>query len=139
MNNVYLASGFRQAETLRRLATKIETITLADHKQRYRICSNWIYVLTRPDRERPEWDAFASKIAAMNLIDLHTANTLVVDTRGIAVANNGGVHTELGFGLGKDLPIYLIGQGRNTFMWLPQIIRVADEDELLYLLEARLK
>lgn len=125
MNNIYLASGFNRAERLRTLAKKLEALpeTL--------VTSNWIYLKFRPDRHSGQWDEFAKRIAGINLVDLTRSNRLVVDCNGIKPTNHGGVHTELGWALACDWPIYMIGECENTFTFLPAIIRVENEDDLL--------
>lgn len=123
--NIYLASGFHRRTNLRALTTDL----IANG---HSVTSSWVWLNERPARETEEWPEFAKKIAGQNLIDLIKSDTLVIDTNGISDNNHGGVHTELGWFIAKDLPIYLIGDNlQNTFMTLPSIIRVEDYYELL--------
>jgi nucleoside 2-deoxyribosyltransferase len=116
MTNVYLASGFRQRNELRKLAIMLEEKNITT-------CSSWIWIDKRPDRTDQDWNQFAPKIAIKNLADLLSADILVLDTNGIAPDNNGGCHFETGFMLAREKPIYIIGQRGNTFHWL-----LEDED-----------
>jgi nucleoside 2-deoxyribosyltransferase len=127
MSHFYLASGFSRRDRLRSLAKMLQ-------RKGHEVTSGWIQYNTRPDRDSPEWEAFAQKVAGENLIDLSMSDALIIDAFGIRETNNGGVHTELGFAIAKDWPIYLIGPRRNTFTWLPQVRQVANEEELLQLL-----
>lgn len=128
MSNVYLASGFHWRENLRELAHKLI-------EKKYTICSSWIWLEERPLREDTNWDKFASDIAHINYVDLLIANIIVVDARGIKSDNKGGAHTELGFGLGKGIPVFLIGPKGNTFHWLSRITKVESEEELIRYME----
>lgn len=122
--NVYLASGFHWREHLRLLAQKLIM-------RNYRICSSWVWLEERPIRVDPKYDEFAYRIANSNVIDLLIADILIVDARGIAPDNSGGVHFELGFAIAKNIEVYLIGNRTNTFHWLDDVKRVDSEEELL--------
>lgn len=114
---VYLASGFNRRWALRLLANALE-------KKGIEVCSRWIWIENRPDREDGDWEGFAEVIAESNLYDLQRADILVIDAKGIRETNKGGVHSELGFFLAKKRPIYLIGERSNTFHWLPQVKQI---------------
>lgn len=129
---MYLASGFHQRRQLRELAKSIQQLKAYAP---YEICSSWIWVEGRPERGQPDWDEFAREIAYKNIIDLETADILIVDAMGIAADNNGGVHTELGYCLARSIPIFLVGQRGNTFHWMPNIRQVNSYKELLEALE----
>lgn len=111
---IYLASGFRQRFILRRAA-----IWLMAHG--HEIVSTWIWIEERPSREDVDFDTFAREIAEKNLKELWQAETIIIDSDGIALDNSGGVHTELGFALGAQKGIILVGPRGNTFHWLPCI------------------
>lgn len=121
---IYLASGFNWRHNFRCLAKNIEA-------KGHTVTSSWIWIDERPERSSGDWDEFAKKIAASNLIDLHRSNALILDTRGIRPDGNGGADSELGFAIAKDWPIYLIGERRNTFLWTPDIKHYRNEDKLL--------
>lgn len=121
---IYLASGFNWRHNFRALAKNIEA-------KGHTVTSSWIWIDERPERNSKTWDDFARKIAAENLIDLCRSNALVLDTRGVRNDGNGGAHTELGFALSRNWPIYLIGSRRNTFLWSEGITWVEDEYELI--------
>lgn len=124
MQTVYFASGFNRRQKLRELAYELKP-------KGYTASSSWIYLNERPDRGSDQWEDFAKKICCSNLIDMLGSDILVIDTEGIKEDNHGGVHSELGFFLGRDKPIYLVGpRGLNTFHWLPSIIQVDDYEEL---------
>lgn len=121
---IYLASGFNWRHNFRILAKNIEA-------KGHTITSTWIWIDHRPERNSEDWDNFATKIAATNLIDLHRSDCLVLDTRGIRTDSNGGAWSELGFAIAKGWPIYLIGGRTNTFLWSEGIRWLEDEYELL--------
>lgn len=121
--NIYLASGFRQRDKLRELAQQL-------HENGHWICSSWLELNERPERDSESWDEFAEKIAGANYVDMLLADCLVIDADGIAPDNNGGVHTELGIALARDIQIYLVGKRGNTFHWMPCVRVVEDYDEL---------
>ena len=123
---IYLASGFNWRHNFRTLAKNIEA-------KGHTVTSSWIWLDERPERNTEDWDNFAKKIAASNLIDLLRSDALVIDTRGIRPDGNGGSDSELGFALAKGWPIYLIGDKRNTFLWSEGITWVEDEYELVNL------
>lgn len=121
---IYLASGFRRRYTLRKAASEL---TGKGHE----IVSSWIWLNTRPQRTETEFDQFALEIAQQNLRELVAADVIIVDSWGIAPENHGGVHTELGFALGADKVLLLVGPRGNTFHWLPQIAQFQDWEFLL--------
>lgn len=121
---IYLASGFNRRYHLRTLAESLIDIG-------HEIISRWIWIEERPERESNNWQEFAQNIAIANLMDLRQAEIIIVDAYGIRETNNGGTSTELGYGIAKDLPIYIIGEMRNTFSHLEHIIKVNDYSALL--------
>ena len=127
---VYLASGFRARYRFRDFANFLKPHGIE-------VCSSWIWVEERPDREAADWDYFAGNIAKQNYLDLLAADCLVVDTECIAYGNHGGVHFETGFMYAKGKPIILIGERGNTFHWLPEIdvVKTYTEAELLLCLK----
>lgn len=124
---IYLASGFNWRHNFRALAKNIEA-------KGHTVTSSWIWIDERPERSSEEWDDFAKKIAAQNLIDLVRSDVLVLDMRGVRVDGNGGSHTELGFALARGWPIFLIGDRRNTFHWSEGVTQVDDGCQLMSLL-----
>lgn len=124
---IYLASGFNRRSELRELANKLESIG-------HLVVSEWIWLDRRAERGSDNWDDFAKEIARSNVKDLKRCEAVVIDAYGIRDSNHGGVHTELGWGLAKNLDIYLIGPRGNTFHWLENIKRVEDYEELLRLI-----
>ena len=124
---IYLASGFNWRHNFRALAKNIEA-------KGHTITSSWIWIDERPERDSEDWDNFAQRIAASNLIDLSRSDTLVIDTRGIRPEGNGGADSELGFAIAKGWPIYLIGDKRNTFLWSEGVTQVEDGHQLMSLL-----
>lgn len=126
---IYLASGFNWRHNFRALAKNIEA-------KGHTITSSWIWIDERPERNSDEWDQFASRIAATNLIDLCRSNCLVIDGRGIRADGNGGVWSELGFAIAcKNWPIYFIGDKRtNTFLWSEGITQIEDGYQLMHCL-----
>ncbi len=111
---IYLASGFHHRQVLRRVAAKLEA-------RGHEVVSSWIWIDERPERESMAYFEFAKEVAAVNLVDLKTADAIIVDGDGIREGNHGGVHTELGFALGSGMSIFLVGPRSNTFHWLPEI------------------
>ena len=123
MTRFYLASGFNRRDYLRLLAAKLEELG-------HEVSSSWIHYPNRPERNGPAWDYFATKVAGENLLDLTMSDALIIDGKGIRETNHGGVHTELGWALARDWPIYLLGPRTNTFHWLPQVLQVTEEELL---------
>lgn len=113
---IYLASGFRRRYTLRKAADELR-------QRGHEIVSSWIWLDTRPHRTDPEFQKFAKEIAERNLREMELADAIIIDAWGIAPENNGGVHTELGYALGANKLLFLVGPRGNTFHWLPQIKR----------------
>jgi len=111
---IYLASGFHHRYVLRRVAAKL---TARGHE----VVSSWIWIDERPERGSMAYMEFAKEVAAVNLVDLKKADTIIVDGHGIREGNHGGVHTELGFALGAGMAVFLVGPRSNTFHWLPEI------------------
>jgi nucleoside 2-deoxyribosyltransferase len=107
----YLASGFRQRKQLRILAEQL-------NKLKIQVCSSWIWLESRPERNEDNWHYFAEKIAGTNLIDLTQADILILDTNGIADSNHGGCHFETGFMFARHKKIYIVGERNNTFHWV---------------------
>ena len=124
---IYLASGFNWRHNFRALAKNIEA-------KGHTITSSWIWIDERPERDSEEWDDFAKKISASNLIDLINSDTLVLDTRGIRRDGNGGAHSEFGFALARNWPIFIIGERGNTFHWSEGVTQVSDGCQLMSLL-----
>lgn len=120
----YLASGFHQREFLRTLAAKLQG-------EGHEVCSNWIWINERPERDEPGWKTFASKIAHQNMIDLYRSDALIIDAHGVSTDNNGGSHSELGFMLARGRPVILIGELTNTFSYASDVVRVKSYDEAL--------
>lgn len=121
---IYLASDFHHREKLKELGKELRN-------KGFRVVSNWIYLTSRPDRNSKEWEEFAKNIAATNMMDLLRADILVIDAKGISDTNNGGSSFEFGFALARGNDVYIIGDMKNTFSWLPQVIKVKDTEELL--------
>lgn len=127
--NLYLASGYSWRPNLLNLKQLLEA-------QGHVVVSRWLRFIERPERYSHDWQEFALMVARENLEDLQRTEGLIVDSRGIRKENNGGVHTELGFALARNLPIFLIGERGNTFHWLPQVCLIKDEGHLLKELES---
>jgi len=49
-------------------------------------------------------------------------------------STRGGMWTELGYALGRNLPVIVVGRSANIFCALPQVICVATWDDALHLL-----
>lgn len=127
IKSIYLASGFNRRHELRGLTPRLIA-------KGYFVCSSWIWIEERPDKDAPFYSDFAKKIANINFLDLLQADMLVVDAYGIMPDNNGGVHFETGFMVARDKPVYLIGPRGNSFHYLDNIQRVENYEELLALL-----
>lgn len=111
---VYLASGFNRRRTLQIVEKLMEDRGIYN-------TASWIHLTDRPSRADDDWPQFAREIALKNMDDLARAEAVYVDTAGIRVDNGGGVHTELGYALGKGLPVYIIGKpSKNSFQHLPE-------------------
>ncbi len=116
---IYLASGFRRRYVLREVAKKLQ-------KKGHEIVSSWIWLDTRPRRTDAGFERFAREIAQRNLLEMASADAIIIDSWGIAPENHGGVHTELGYALGAGKVLFLIGPRGNTFHWLPGIMQFPD-------------
>lgn len=116
---VYLASGYRQRSFLNGFAEGLKA-------QGFIVCSRWLDVTERPDRDSENWEVFARRIAQENIEDLLQADVLIVDTNGIAPTNNGGVHFETGFMVAREKLVIVVGKSGNTFHWHPSIKRVSN-------------
>lgn len=125
--NFYLASGFSHRYALRNLGKVLEELG-------HNVVSQWLYLEVRPDPDDPDKDIFLREIGQKNYEDLQRADVLVLDMDGVRVDGNGGAHTELGFFLAKEKPIYLVGNPSNSFHWLPQVKQVASHRELIEVL-----
>jgi nucleoside 2-deoxyribosyltransferase len=67
--------------------------------------------------------------AALDLADVRRADVVMVFTG--EPSTTGGMHVELGYALGLDKRVILVGPVENIFHTLPQIERYADWDALM--------
>jgi nucleoside 2-deoxyribosyltransferase len=102
---VYIAGSFTRAKELRAEALRCGLA----------VTSSWLWEeeeqLTKHDDEVPDWQKRAR--AHDDLVDIDRADAVVVFTD--VPSTTGGYHVEVGYALGRDIPVVLVGPRLNVF------------------------
>lgn len=117
---VYIAAPFECREMARRLQR-----LLVLHK--VEVVSRWI-----SEEMTFGTDADNREFALNDLHDIATADLLVaLNPEGWERKGTGGRHVEVGFALGIDLPVLLVGERSNVFHWLPAVTQIDEGQDVV--------
>lgn len=110
---IYLAASYKRRDEIREYAEKLK---LLGHE----ITSRWLRELSPPKIELTDVSArFLREHAQHDMEDIESAGMLVLFTKNIK--ERGGMYVEMGYALGLERTIILIGPKRNIFHWLLQV------------------
>jgi nucleoside 2-deoxyribosyltransferase len=90
----------------------------------YEVTSSWI---DTPEMYDGAAGHMAESQALQNFLDIDAADVLVCFTEGVSV----GKHIELGYALGRGMPIIVVGPTTSVFHYHPDVAMCADMATLL--------
>lgn len=116
MKTVYLAARFSRQLEMRGYASDLAKIDIT-------VTSRWITGDHGENVEATMTSAELARCAHEDIEDIDAANALVLFTD--APSTRGGMWVELGYALGRGIPVIACGPAANIFCEIPEVIRLS--------------